>query len=1635
MSGVLRYVSRTVEGAATGAAKAVGVSGVDNRMPGEKHALLRVNGKTVLANFMGPGTKLKERLQRGDEPVSDIDKISLAHDLRYMLAKTPAEIQEADRLFLARARISDDNAYNKGLGLSAIGAKYAAEKLAGVKYPTQAELDANDPNDELLAPRMGVLVQQGYGASDREEFLAPVSSGTIQKKKTKEVGRAAALTDTLSREQLLQATDSLLYPSRPLTQEEIQLWKRYFVQPDAGNPRSSTSYETALNPPPDDAMYETQMDMGKPVEGDRLGLELPDYRNSLIRDENELTNVQQTEDSFTMWHPLELDPIRRGYATDLLPYSLVRPTTSARWNAPAIHDMGSLKKADKKKQEDTIKKHDDAMGKIHDKLAALGEERDKLLSEAADIQEDSGGVELKGPQKLRLLKINQRLAKIKGEEDSLNRQRTSGVYAGSQLSAARLGGQGVKITGGNVNTVDVTIDQKMRPQPPPPPPPPKDDEEEGGAGGEEGAEDGGEEDGGEEDGGEEDGGKGDEDDGKINPAIAAQFTEVDYMLYVTMVIDPEMKRFKTLEAAAEEAKKIKAEVEKNSAQGKAYYRWIFKRKTALGEFLERKVEGEPFKEPGVDPVLPTDPTPKPGPEPGPVPGPVPGPEKKTEEKAVFMPQKTPSLGNATYLKFGVDPIEGFALETTVGALTNDDFEWLAHDLNADAETTMEEIGIAMLEKIDALEAHPLALLQSVLGKREETKKWRSIFTKADFADYYDSASRSKEEVDRIADKAYGKYQFSFPFDEKMAALLNDIKALKGTNILTAGGTDEKEKQEDTPSSAGAPQGAISLNTNVDLDGVPINRSDFSINYLDLSRASDLDDLADEAPDFGSPVGSPVGWSLKTPTSVRKVRTPLPTELTVPLATLNTQVAEAEGEENGGGVGPSAVSRQGLEETDSKRVFEKIEDVTDSDLVSLSPSELVDLWEMVIAEDNDMIQAWFDLSPTEQNTFVTTNDFLRDSEGKRWDNASIIRALENARPNRPAVRPAEADQVVDLVPDSEVAPANVLADPEGLVRRLTPQVVVVDPTPEASTRAKKMAEEMNQVLGAQTDSKKTMKWTQPTMAVLNRLKDDDARLDRLTSVYDRLVILSKDAKTGDKRFKKETEADLENSNSLFRGLLLALASSAQPIPYPRPNMTKEEKTEFVRKEIEKVMSTREQTGELQKRSAYAAINREDPRVRADLEAKIRENENKFKTKLRDLSIEARNLALTAEDLVEEKVTLPMSSSSRVRITAAERENIHHLYPEEFVAYVLDPSTRIKFELDAEGTIFHPNGKVMGVNGNQGVPAGKLHQVLLTTPGTRKQTIAQLPELAVDLVTEQNIPPPPGRRTILSPDQRPLSPPPAPKKFVSSTAPTKTTEPKSAVPRKTVPKKEAIMTGWNPNARRRSRPTISKAPTAGKTTRRRASFSDFPSREIPKSILALYPTRPDDSSATVTPTRIPIVPRTAAGSNLSPETLAKIPQYAALIPTSVERKKRRRERPFALLGDVTVFEIAEDYPVDMIGKIQQNRASKIPQVRDVDGKVYRFVGDKLIKYGRDGREFPVPTMYVHYDTIKNLLLTPGVSRGLPKQRGTGVSHQSGYDVGHLNRKRPLVDLYQYEDCTHHVSDGFSFGQHLTKFARHN
>jgi len=51
-------------------------------------------------NFTGPGTQLKYRLERGDQPVNKVDALSLHHDMRYEFYDSAYERFNADVHFI-----------------------------------------------------------------------------------------------------------------------------------------------------------------------------------------------------------------------------------------------------------------------------------------------------------------------------------------------------------------------------------------------------------------------------------------------------------------------------------------------------------------------------------------------------------------------------------------------------------------------------------------------------------------------------------------------------------------------------------------------------------------------------------------------------------------------------------------------------------------------------------------------------------------------------------------------------------------------------------------------------------------------------------------------------------------------------------------------------------------------------------------------------------------------------------------------------------------------------------------------------------------------------------------------------------------------------------------------------------------------------------------------------------------------------------------------------------------------------------------------------------------------------------------------------------------------------------------------
>lgn len=144
---------------------------------GERHAILELpNGKYGMANYMGPGTQVIKRLQRGDPPRTKSDKVAMRHDIDYALAsglknknEQAKAIRQADQRMVASLnRISKekgDSAKNIFQGRRLIQGKMAAEDVGLMeKGSFGGDLKPISDKDKiLLMSKRAGLAQEGYG--------------------------------------------------------------------------------------------------------------------------------------------------------------------------------------------------------------------------------------------------------------------------------------------------------------------------------------------------------------------------------------------------------------------------------------------------------------------------------------------------------------------------------------------------------------------------------------------------------------------------------------------------------------------------------------------------------------------------------------------------------------------------------------------------------------------------------------------------------------------------------------------------------------------------------------------------------------------------------------------------------------------------------------------------------------------------------------------------------------------------------------------------------------------------------------------------------------------------------------------------------------------------------------------------------------------------------------------------------------------------------------------------------------------------------------------------------------------------------------------------------------------------------
>ena len=156
--------------------------------PGEKHVYMKVPGGIVKANFAGPGTNLKERLARGDQPVNYVDKVAMAHDLRYGQAKDYSAVRRADEIMinaLDNAPPGADSQFNVNVARGVMKSKLALEDMGAVKpgfFATHGK-DHSPETQALYAQQLVPLEQQGLG----------VLGGKVKKGSVEAKERMAAL--------------------------------------------------------------------------------------------------------------------------------------------------------------------------------------------------------------------------------------------------------------------------------------------------------------------------------------------------------------------------------------------------------------------------------------------------------------------------------------------------------------------------------------------------------------------------------------------------------------------------------------------------------------------------------------------------------------------------------------------------------------------------------------------------------------------------------------------------------------------------------------------------------------------------------------------------------------------------------------------------------------------------------------------------------------------------------------------------------------------------------------------------------------------------------------------------------------------------------------------------------------------------------------------------------------------------------------------------------------------------------------------------------------------------------------------------------------------------------------------------
>lgn len=140
------------------------------RFKDERHVPLITDKGVKLAEFAGPGTHIKYRIENNIQPINAVDKSAKAHDIRYSLSKNVDDVRFADNKMISKLEEIDRKGLDYKLNVKAVKTAMKAKRLfedVGVwdkgSFSDMKGAELSDSDKQLFESELNKLVQEGFG--------------------------------------------------------------------------------------------------------------------------------------------------------------------------------------------------------------------------------------------------------------------------------------------------------------------------------------------------------------------------------------------------------------------------------------------------------------------------------------------------------------------------------------------------------------------------------------------------------------------------------------------------------------------------------------------------------------------------------------------------------------------------------------------------------------------------------------------------------------------------------------------------------------------------------------------------------------------------------------------------------------------------------------------------------------------------------------------------------------------------------------------------------------------------------------------------------------------------------------------------------------------------------------------------------------------------------------------------------------------------------------------------------------------------------------------------------------------------------------------------------------------------------